>query len=45
VEDFRSRGRRGAGHDWDKSERPAFAGNTAVGRVGTASRHSTLPSS
>ena len=35
AKDFGSRGRKGAGHDERKSERPASAGNPAVGRVGT----------
>ena len=34
AEDFRSGGRRGAGHDGGKSERPNPAGNPAVGRFG-----------
>ena len=35
VEDFESRGRRGAGHSKGKSERPNSTGNPALGRVGT----------
>lgn len=45
MKDFGSGGRSGAGHGESESEWPTSAGNPALGRVGTASRHSTPPSS
>ena len=41
AKDFGSRGWRGAGHGRSDIEQPCPAGNPALGRVGTASRHST----
>ena len=45
AEDFGSRGRRVTGHGRSESEKTCPTGNPALGRVGTASRHSTLASS